>query len=74
MADTMLVMDYIHVDNLAVDQLMEDDLVEIGGEIVTVKIISPIKNGYAISFENEFGEKDILEFDDSSIFKLFVLA
>ena len=74
MADTMLVMDYIHVDNLAVDQLMENDLVEIGGEIVTIKIISPIKNGYAISFENEFGEKDIMEFDDSSIFKLFILA
>jgi len=73
MTDTMLSMDYIHVDNLSADQLMLDDLVEIGGEVVQIIGISPIKNGYAITFENEYGEKDILEFDDYAIFKLFVM-
>ena len=73
MSDTMLIMDYVHVDNLAVDQLMENDLVEISGEVVQIIAISPIKNGYAITFENEFGEKDILEFDDYAIFKLYVM-
>jgi len=73
MTATMLSMDYVHVDNLAVDQLMEDDLVEISGEIVQIIAISSIKNGYALTFENEFGEKDILDFDDNAIFKLYVM-
>lgn len=70
----MLTMDYIHVDNLTTDQLMEDDLVEISEEIVTVTAILPTKEGYAITFENEFGEKDILEFADNAIFKLYVMS
>jgi len=73
MTATIIDMDYVHVDNLAADQLMEDDLVEISGEIVQVIAIAPIKNGFAITFENEFGEKDILDFDDNAVFKLFVM-
>jgi hypothetical protein len=73
MTATMLSMDYVHVDNLSADQLMLDDLIEISGEVVQVIGISPIKNGYAITFENEFGEKDILEFDDYANFKLYVM-
>ena len=73
MTATMLSMDYVHVDNLAADQLMENDLVEISGEIVQIIAIASIKNGIAVTFENEFGEKDILEFDDNAIFKLFVM-
>lgn len=73
MTDTIISMDYIHVDNLAADQLMENDLVEISGEVVQIINIASIKNGYAITFENEYGEKDILEFDDYANFKLFVM-
>lgn len=73
MTDTIISMDYIHVDNLAADQLMENDLVEISGEVVQIINIASIKNGYAITFENEYGEKDILEFDDYAKFKLFVI-
>ena len=73
MTDTIISMDYIHVDNLVVDQLMENDLVEISGEVVQIINIASIKNGYAITFENEYGEKDILEFDDYANFKLFVM-
>ena len=73
MTDTIIGMDYIHVDNLVVDQLMENDLVEINDEVVQIINIAPVKNGYAITFENEYGEKDILEFDDYSEFKLFVM-
>ena len=73
MTDTIIGMDYIHVDNLVVDQLMENDLVEINSEVVQIINIAPVKNGYAITFENEYGEKDILEFDDYSEFKLFVM-
>ncbi len=73
MTATMLSMDYVHVDNLAADQLMVDDLVEISGEIVQILEIKPLKDGIAITFENEFGEKDILEFDDYAKFKLYVM-
>jgi hypothetical protein len=73
MTDTIISMDYVHVDNLAADQLMIDDLVEISGEIVQIIAIASIKNGLAITFENEFGEKDILDFDDNAIFKLYVM-
>ena len=73
MTATMLSMDYVHVDNLSADQLMENDLVEISGEIVQIIAIASIKNGFAITFENEFGEKDVLEFDDNAMFKLFVM-
>lgn len=73
MSATMFGMDYLHVDNLTTDQLMEDDLVEISEEIVTITAILPTKDGYAITFENEFGEKDILEFADNAIFKLYIM-
>jgi hypothetical protein len=73
MTATIIDMDYVHVDNLAADQLMIDDLVEISGEIVQVIEIASIKNGLAITFENEFGEKDILDFDDNAVFKLYVM-
>ncbi len=73
MPDTMINMDYRHVDNLNVDQLELDDLVEIEGEVVKIVAISPMRFGYAITFENEFGEKDIIDFDDYAKFKLFIL-
>jgi len=73
MSATIIDMEYVQVDVLSVDQLMENDLVEISGEIVTVLEISPLRDGYAITFENEFGEKDILDFDDYATFKLFVM-
>jgi hypothetical protein len=66
-------MDYIHVDNLSVDQLLEDDLIEIENEIVKVINLDSLKDGYAITFENEFGERDIIELDDNAIVKLFIL-
>ena len=69
----MLSMDYVHVDNLSADQLMVDDLVEISGEVVQILEIASLKDGIAITFENEFGEKDILEFDDYAKFKLYVM-
>ncbi len=73
MSATMLDMDYVHVDNLSADQLMVDDLVEISGEVVQILEIASLKDGIAITFENEFGEKDILEFDDYAKFKLFIM-
>ena len=73
MAATITSMDYIYVDTLATDQLMEDDLIELNDEIVKVIAISSLPEGYAITFENEFGERDVQDFADDVIFKLYVM-
>ena len=72
MSATIFDMDYRIVDTLNVDQLEPSDLIEISGDIVQVKSIIPIKNGYAITWENEFGEKDLTEVDDYARFDLYV--
>ena len=66
-------MEYAFVDILNIDQLMIDDLIEIDDEIVQVIAITPLSDGFAISYQNDFGEKEIIEFDDYQTFKLFVI-
>jgi hypothetical protein len=66
-------MDYAHVDNLSADQLLEGDLIEIDDEVVQILELNSTKDGIVISYENEFGEREIQEFSDEVIFKLFVL-
>ena len=69
----MFTMDYVHVDNLSADQLLEDDLIEINDEVVRIVAIAPTKEGIVVTFENEFGEKDILEFNDDAKFKFYIM-
>ena len=59
MTDTIIGMDYLYVDNLSADQLMENDLIEINDEVVQVLELSSTKDGIVITYENEFGEKEI---------------
>jgi hypothetical protein len=73
MSDTMLVMDYAYVDNLSADQLLEGDLIEIDDEVVQILELSLAKDAIVIKYENEFGEKEVQEFSDNTIFKLFVM-
>ena len=72
MTDTMISMDYRHVDTLNIDQVMENDLVDIEGEIVQIISIHQISNGFVFTYQNEFGEKEIVEFDDNQQFDLYV--
>jgi len=73
MTATIIGMDYAYVDNLSADQLLEDDLIEIDDEVVQIIELATIKDGITISYENEFGEKELQEFSDDKIFKLFVM-
>ena len=73
MTDTIIGMDYAYVDNLSADQLLEGDLIEIDDEVVQILELNSTKDGIVISYENEFGEKEIQEFSDETIFKLFVI-
>jgi hypothetical protein len=74
MSDTITNMEFIKVDELNVDQLEIGDFVEINEEIVEVCDITPLTNGYAITYSNDFGEVDLIEVDDYAKFDLFVIA
>jgi hypothetical protein len=77
MTATIATMDYIYADILSPDQLMEDDLIEITSEdeeqMITVKEIVGLKEGYIIVGVNEFGETNEYFLNDNQKVKLFVL-
>ena len=56
MTDTIIGMEYVHVDNLLADQLLEGDLIEIDDEIVTVLYLSGTPDGITVTYENEYGD------------------
>jgi len=61
------------VDVLNSDQLEVDDLIDLNGEIVKVISLSPLRYGFALTYENEFGEKDIIDILDDDTFDLYIL-
>lgn len=73
MPDTIINMDYRMVDVLNSDQLEVDDLIDLDGEIVKVISLSPLRYGFALTYENEFGEKDIIDILDDETFDLYIL-
>lgn len=73
MSATIIHMDYRLVDTLNSDQLEPEDLIGLGDEVVKIISISPMKFGFVLTYENEFGEKDIVEIGDDEQFDLYVL-
>jgi hypothetical protein len=73
MTATMLTMDYRLVDVLNADQLEVGDLIGLGDEIVKIIDIASEKNGFVITYENDFSEKETVEIKDEEQFELFVL-
>jgi hypothetical protein len=74
MSATMISMELVHADNLTPDQLMIEDLVKIGDDIVEVVAIESDSTGsvYAIEHQNEFGEKEVTEFNYTDLIALYV--
>jgi hypothetical protein len=74
MSDTMFDMKLLHADNITPDQLMIDDLIKIDNDIVQVVSIASDATGdnYNIETENEFGEKEIVQFDYTDSIPLYV--
>lgn len=73
MTATIIDMDYRLVDILNSDQLEIDDLIGLGNEIVKIISITPLKNGFALTVENDFSEKEIVEIADEDRFELYLL-
>ena len=69
----MLTMDYRIVDILNADQLEVGDLIGLVDDIVEIISITPLKNGFALTVENEFNEKDVVEISDDEQFELYIL-
>jgi hypothetical protein len=72
MADTMVNMEFKKVDVLNVDQLEIDDYVSINGDIVQIVSITPLPDGYAIMYLDNYDETDLIEVDDYATFNWYV--
>ena len=74
MSDTMMAMDLIHADNLTPDQIMLGDLIKVNDDIVEVIFVECDSTGdnYDIQTENEFGEKEIVQFAYTDIIPFYV--
>jgi hypothetical protein len=73
---TMINMDLIHADDLKPDQLMLGDLIKVGPDIVEVIFIESDSTGdnYSVQIENEFGEKEVVEFSYTDSIALYVFT
>jgi hypothetical protein len=74
MSDTMETMELIHADNLTPDQLMLGDLIKVNEDIVEVIFIDSDSTGdnYDIQTENEFGEREVMQFAYTDLIPLYV--
>ena len=72
----MMNMELLHADDLTPDQLMLGDLIKVGPDIVEVIFIESDSTGdnYSVQTENEFGEKEVVEFSYTDSIPLYVFT
>ncbi len=70
----MIAMELIHADNLTPDQIMLGDLIKVNDDIVEVVFIESDSTGdnYDIQTENEFGEKEVVQYAYTDLIPLYV--
>jgi hypothetical protein len=71
--DIIPIMDYVKADILTAGQLMVDDLIKVGDEIVSITEIVSLIDGYSLEIVNDFGERDIIEVGEFDQFDLMIL-
>jgi hypothetical protein len=71
--DSIAIVDYIKVDLLTAGQLMVDDCILIGNEVVSIVDIVSLADGYTLEVINDFGERDIVEVGEYDQFDLMIL-
>lgn len=73
---TMMSMNLVHADVLLPDQLMKGDIIRIedenGEQLVEVKSIHAIEEGWVIEVVNDFGEVVDVVFDEEATIDLYV--
>ncbi len=71
--DTIQIVDYVKVDILTAGQLMVDDCILIGDEVVSIADIVSLPDGYTLEVVNDFGEREIIEVGEYEQFDLMML-
>ena len=71
--DTIQIVDYVKADVLTSGQLMVDDCILIGNEVVSIAEIVSLPDGYTLEVVNDFGERDIIEVGEYDQFDLMIL-
>jgi hypothetical protein len=71
--DTIALMDYYKVDILTAGQLMIDDCILFGDEVVSIVEIVSLPDGYTLEVINDFGEREIIEVGEYDQFDLMML-
>ena len=71
--DTIAIVDYNKVDILTAGQLMVDDCIQIGNEVVSITEIVSLPDGYTLEVVNDFGERDVIEVGEYDQFDLMML-
>ena len=74
MSATIKDMELINADTLTPDQLMLGDLIKVDEDIVEVIFIESDSTGdnYDIQTENEFGEREIVQYSYTDLIPLYV--
>ena len=74
MTVTITNMELKFADNLTPDQLMVEDLIMVEDEIVEVLAIQSDSSGniYLVAYKDEFGEKNIVQFQHDEFVSLYV--
>ena len=71
--DTIQIVDYVKIDVLTAGQLMVDDCILIGDEVVSIVSIISLPDGYTLEVVNDFGEREIIEVGEYDQFDLMML-
>ena len=71
--DTIAIVDYNKVDILTAGQLMVDDCIQIGNEVVSIVDIVSLTDGYTLEVINDFGERDVIEVGEYDQFDLMMM-
>jgi hypothetical protein len=71
--DTIQIVDYVKADILTAGQLMVDDCILIGDEVVSIADIVSLPDGYTLEVVNDFGERDTIQVGEYDQFDLMIL-
>ena len=71
--DTIQIVDYVKADVLTSGQLLVDDCILIGDEVVSIAEIVSLPDGYTLEIVNDFGEREIIQVGEFEQFDLMML-
>jgi hypothetical protein len=71
--DIIPIVDYVKADILTAGQLMVDDCILVGDEVVSIADIESLADGYVLEVVNDFGEREHIEVGEYQQFDLMIL-